>query len=128
MKYRIEISSVVEAEADSAFLRLSQITSPTRASQWYAKLLQAIESLSQMPKRCLLARENEYFSQEIRQLLYGQGRNSYRVLFTILEGQEYPQFVFCTSDTPLSKPLVKLRRNPTLPNKLLHRSGAQVVC
>lgn len=78
MKYRIEISSVAEAEADSAFLRLSQIVSPTRANQWYAGLLQAIESLSQMPKRCPLARENEYFSQEIRQLLYGRGRNSYR--------------------------------------------------
>lgn len=39
-----------------------------------------------MPKRCPLARENEYFSQEIRQLLYGKGRNSYRILFTILEG------------------------------------------
>jgi hypothetical protein len=32
--------------------------------------------------------ENEYFSQEIRQLLYGRGRNSYRVLFTILEEAE----------------------------------------
>jgi hypothetical protein len=41
-----------------------------------------------MPKRCPLARENEYFSQEIRQLLYGRGRNSYRILFTILEGTE----------------------------------------
>lgn len=41
-----------------------------------------------MPKRCPLANENEYFSQKIRQLLYGQGRNSYRILFTILEGQE----------------------------------------
>lgn len=40
-----------------------------------------------MPKRCPLARENEYFSQEIRQLLYGRGRNSYRVLFTVLEEQ-----------------------------------------
>ena len=88
MKYRIEISSVAEAEADSAFLRLSQVTSPTQASQWYAGLLQAIESLSQLPKRCHLARENEYFSQEIRQLLYGRGRNSYRILFTILEEQE----------------------------------------
>ncbi|MBA3920273.1 MAG: type II toxin-antitoxin system RelE/ParE family toxin [Nostocaceae cyanobacterium] len=88
MKYRIEISSVAEAEADSAFLRLSQVTSPTKASKWYSGLLRAIESLSQMPKRCLLARENQYFSQEIRQLLYGRGRNSYRILFTILEGQE----------------------------------------
>ena len=88
MKYRIEISSVAEAETDSAFLQLSQATSLTRASQWYSGLLQAIESLSQMPKRCPLARENEYFSQEIRQLLYGKGRNSYRILFTVLEGQD----------------------------------------
>lgn len=88
MNYRIEISSNAEAEADKSFLRLSQITSPAKASQWYAGLLEAIASLSQMLKRCPLARENEHFSQEIRQLLYGQGRNSYRVIFTILEGQD----------------------------------------
>lgn len=88
MKYRIEISSVAEAEADNAFLRLSQLMSSTKANQWYSGLLQAIESLSHRPKRCPLARENEYFSQEIRQLLYGRGRNSYRILFTILAGQE----------------------------------------
>lgn len=85
MTYRIEISSVAEAEADSAFLRLSQVTSLAQASQWYSGLLKVIESLPTMPKRCTLARENEYFSQEIRQLLYGQRRNSYRILFTILE-------------------------------------------
>jgi plasmid stabilization system protein ParE len=88
MNYRIEISSMAEAEADSAFLRLSQVTSPIKASQWYSGLIRSIESLSQMPKRCPLARENEYFSQEIRQLLYGRGRNLYRVLFTILEEQD----------------------------------------
>lgn len=87
MKYRIEISSVAEAEADGAFLRISQITSPQSASQWYAELLKAIESLSTMPKRCPIARENEYFSNEIRQLLYGKGRNLYRILFTIVEGE-----------------------------------------
>ncbi|MDJ0678193.1 MAG: type II toxin-antitoxin system RelE/ParE family toxin [Calothrix sp. MO_167.B42] len=88
MKYEIEISSVAEAEADSAFIRLSQITSPERASQWYAGLLKAIDSLSLMPKRCPLARENEYFSNEIRQLLYGKGHNSYRILFTVIEGED----------------------------------------
>ena len=41
-----------------------------------------------MPERCPLARENDYFSQEIRQLLYGQKRNSYRILFTIVESEE----------------------------------------
>lgn len=88
MKFHVEISSVAQAEADNAFLRLSQVTSPGKASQWYSGLLQAIGSLSQMPSRCSLARENRYFSQEIRQLLYGRGRNSYRVLFTILEKQD----------------------------------------
>ncbi len=88
MKYRIEIPSVVEAEADSAFLWMSQVTSPERASHWYEGLLRSIESLSEMPKRCALARENEYFSKEIRQLLYGRGRNSYRILFTIFEDEE----------------------------------------
>lgn len=88
MNYHIEISSMAEAEADRAFVRLSQVISPIKASQWYSGLIQAIESLSQMPKRCPLARENEYFSQEIRHLLYGRGRNSYRVLFTILEEQD----------------------------------------
>jgi plasmid stabilization system protein ParE len=88
MKYRIEISSVAEAEADGAFLNLSQLTSPVTASQWYGGLLEAIESLSVMPSRCSFARENKYFSQEIRQLLYGRGRNSYRILFTILEIEE----------------------------------------
>lgn len=53
-------------------------------------MLDAIESLSEMPKRCPLAKENEYFSQEIRQLLYGQGRNAYRILFTIIEEQHLP--------------------------------------
>jgi plasmid stabilization system protein ParE len=85
MKYRIEISSLAEAEADRAFLSLSRLTSPAKASQWHGGLLAAIESLSVMPSWCPLARENEYFSQEIRQLIYGKGRAAYRIIFTILE-------------------------------------------
>ena len=88
MTYLIEISSVAEAEADSAFLLLSQMTSPEKAREWYEGLLQAIESLSAMPKRCPIARENQYFSKEIRQLLYGKGRNSYRIIFTIAERED----------------------------------------
>lgn len=88
MAYLIEISSVAEGEADSAFLLLSQKTSPEKAREWYEGLLKAIESLSAMPKRCPIARENQYFSKEIRQLLYGKGRNSYRILFTITEAED----------------------------------------
>ncbi|PZD71052.1 hypothetical protein C1752_08255 [Acaryochloris thomasi RCC1774] len=85
MNYEIELSSIAEAEADNAFLQISKFTSSDNAKRWYTGLLKAIESLSTMPNRCPLARENEYFSQEIRQLLYGRGRNSYRVIFTVLE-------------------------------------------
>jgi plasmid stabilization system protein ParE len=85
MKYQIEISSVAEAEADGAFISLSQLASSVKASQWHSGLIESIESLSVMPSRCSLARENKYFSQEIRQLLYGRGRAAYRILFTILE-------------------------------------------
>ncbi len=62
MKYRIEISSVAEAEADNASLRLARFTSLKQASEWYLRLLESIESLSQMPNRCALARESENFS------------------------------------------------------------------
>jgi plasmid stabilization system protein ParE len=90
MKYRLEVSSIAEAEADSAFMRQSQFTSLTKTGQWYSGLLDAIKSLAEMPNRCPIARENEYSSQTIRQLLYGKGRNSYRILFTVLEEQAVP--------------------------------------
>lgn len=90
MIYRVEISSVAETEVDSAFLRLSQIVPPGKARQWHQDLLKKIESLSEMPKRCPLAKENKYFSQEIRQLLYGSSRNTYRILFTVIEEGAVP--------------------------------------
>jgi len=43
-----------------------------------------------MPNCCPLARESAYFSQEIRQLLYGKGRSAYRILFTVLDNQAIP--------------------------------------
>jgi plasmid stabilization system protein ParE len=58
MNYRIDISSVAESDADRAFLQLSQRTSPEYAKQWYGGLVKAIASLSKMPKRYALAREN----------------------------------------------------------------------
>ncbi|NEP76496.1 type II toxin-antitoxin system RelE/ParE family toxin [Okeania sp. SIO2G5] len=88
MVYRIDIASVAQAEAEQAFLGLSQMMTPTAAKRWYVGLLKSIESLAYMPRRCSFARENQHFSQEIRQLLYGKGRNTYRVLFTVLDDQD----------------------------------------
>jgi plasmid stabilization system protein ParE len=82
MTYRVDISEVAEAEIDAAYLWISR-RSPEGAGRWHAGLLQAIESLAEMPGRCPLARERGYFAQEVRQLLYGRGQNLYRILFVI---------------------------------------------
>lgn len=86
MSYRVDISEAAEAEIDAAYLWLSR-RSPEWAGRWHAGLLQAIASLAEMPGRCPPARERGYFDQEVRQLLYGRGQNTYRVLFTIREGE-----------------------------------------
>lgn len=90
MTYRIDFSSIAKAEADDAFLSFSQFTTPDRAQEWYQGLIKAISSLQEMPYRCALARENAFFSQEIRQILYGRGQHTYRILFTVLEEQAIP--------------------------------------
>jgi hypothetical protein len=45
--------------------------------------MDAVGSLSTFPARCAEAPESRFFDREIRQLLYGRGRNVYRILFTI---------------------------------------------
>ncbi len=85
MMYKVEMSSVAEAEADGAFINLSQVTSIEQARIWYDGLLLAVRSLSTMPRRCSLARESDNFSDELRQLLYGRGRNCHRIIFSIVE-------------------------------------------
>ncbi|WP_217650593.1 type II toxin-antitoxin system RelE/ParE family toxin [Spirulina major] len=60
------------------------------AKSWYVHLLRKIQSLTTMPNRCSLAPENDKFSQDIRQLIYGKGRNAYRILFTVLDQQNPP--------------------------------------
>jgi plasmid stabilization system protein ParE len=116
MKYQIEISSVAEAEADKAFLWLSGVTGSENASHWYQGLLTTIESLSEMPKRCALAPENDYFSQEIRQLLYGRGRNCYRIYLQFWKVQTFLQFGFCIFDT-LHKTLWEKIQEIEIPDK-----------
>ena len=94
MTYHIDFSSVAKAEADAAFLILSQFTTGERAQTWYQGLINAIVSLQKMPQRCPIAREDAFFTQEIRQILYRQGKQTYRILFTVLEDQTIPTVRF----------------------------------
>jgi plasmid stabilization system protein ParE len=86
MMYQIDVSSVASSEADQAALTVARLLGAERSKEWYDGLLTAIASLKQMPKRCAVAREDEFLSLEVRQLLYGKGRSTYRIVFTILDG------------------------------------------
>jgi len=85
MAYQIEVSDTADAEAEEAYLWLLRL-SPDLAGRWYQGLLDAFQSLAELPRRCAVAPENALFPDvEVRQLLYGGGRNVYRILFCILE-------------------------------------------
>jgi len=90
MSYRVDLSSTAQADADAAFLSFSKYSTAKQAQKWYQGLIKEISSLQTMPYRCAIARENAFFSQEIRQLIYGKGQHTYRILFTVLDGSAQP--------------------------------------
>ena len=64
------------------------------AENWYAGLNRAIESLDTFPRRFVLAPESDLLGGNVRQMLYGTGRNTYRVLYRVIEPQgEYAGIV-----------------------------------
>lgn len=81
-KYQVIIQQEAEQGIKQAYYWVSNY-SPRQARQWLEGIYQAIMSLAKMPLRCSLAFENNFFEAEIRQLLYGKGKNTYRILFTV---------------------------------------------
>ncbi|HYO26603.1 MAG TPA: type II toxin-antitoxin system RelE/ParE family toxin [Lacipirellulaceae bacterium] len=80
MRYRVEV--VPEAEAAiAASVRYIAVDcrSPINAERWLQKLLHAIETLENSPRRCPLAPEDSLVSYEVRMRVIG----GYLLLFTI---------------------------------------------
>jgi plasmid stabilization system protein ParE len=82
MAYRCELTRRALRDAEEAYEWIAR-DSPRRAARWYARLLTAIRSLEEHPRRCPIAPESESVGQEIRQLLYGRRGGVYRILFVI---------------------------------------------
>lgn len=59
-------------------IRWIERASPERADAWFERMVSAIRSLSEFPRRCPLAPENDVFEMEIRQLIH----EHYRIIFT----------------------------------------------
>ena len=82
MTYRVILTSQAQSDRDRAFRWYSANYSVEFAIRWYNGLHEKLETLSAHPERCPLARENELFPFDVRELLYGR-RRSHRALFTL---------------------------------------------
>ena len=82
MAYRVRLTPEAEADIEEIYRWLIART-PLRGPEWFNGMIDAIESLASHPERCPLAPETAFFTEEIRQLLYGRGRGVHRILFTI---------------------------------------------
>jgi plasmid stabilization system protein ParE len=86
MSHRVEISRTAETDAEAAFLFHAHF-SRDRAVRWYRGLLEALASLESFPSRCPEAPESATTGTELRLLVYGRGKQAYRILFTIDEAR-----------------------------------------
>ncbi|BAZ32316.1 plasmid stabilization system protein [Cylindrospermum sp. NIES-4074] len=99
-KYQIIIQPEAQKAIEEAYFWFSNI-SPHKARTWLEGLYKSILSLEKMPSRCSLAFENDFLEQEIRQLIYGKGRNAYRILFTIRDENVQILFVRHAAQKPM---------------------------
>ncbi len=99
-KYNVIIQPAAQKAIEETYLWFSNDSS-RKARIWLEGLCQAILSLENMPFRCSLAFENDFFDEEIRQLIYGKGRNAYRILFTIVDDSIQVLFVRHTAQKPM---------------------------
>lgn len=85
MSHKVVLDAEAAREAEEAYPYIAR-RAPDAAARWYDRLLEAMWSLAEFPRRHPLAPEDAFFPEEIRHLEYG----NYRVLYTI---QDAPKVV-----------------------------------
>ena len=83
MAYRVEMTALAEDDLESMYLWLKSSQSVEIANVWYNQMDAAINSLETFPNRCPVAPEGREFGIEVRQLLHGNRRSAYRIIFHI---------------------------------------------
>ena len=85
MKYQVIVLSRAQQDIQRIYEWIAQ-RSASGAARWFNRFTDALATLSENPKSCGLAPENEFVDQEIRHLIFKtrKGRH-YRALFTITE-------------------------------------------
>lgn len=89
--YALRIHRRARADMDDERQKIAGLADAQEGRRWQAELLETIATLATYPNRCVTARENRLFRQEIRQLSH---KKFYRILFTVVEAAEEAPFVF----------------------------------
>ncbi len=87
--YEVRLTEPAEMEVESAYLGRLRFGMQA-AERWYAGLARAMESLAVFPHGFAHAPESDALGGNVRQLVYGKGRSSYRILYRVIDpaGQE----------------------------------------
>ena len=93
MIYRIIIEPTAEQGIRDAVRWKTARVSPALAARWYNGLLKKVDTLKTHSSRCPLAAENDKFPEDLRELIYGKRRNTYRIVFTIRADTVHVLFV-----------------------------------
>lgn len=80
--YRVVILPSAQRDLDEAFVWIAE-RNESAAIRWFNGIIEVVDTLKRFPERCPLALENDFFEQEIRQILYGKRQHKYRILFTM---------------------------------------------
>jgi plasmid stabilization system protein ParE len=62
---------------------LDESRSSTTAIRWLRRIRTKIDTLKEFPERCPVDPDSDLYGGNVRMLLYGKRRGTYRILFTI---------------------------------------------
>ena len=102
MTFQVELTPIAELQIEQAY-QWYRDRNPEFADRWFRSVMNRISTLQVQPRRWALAVEHEIFSEEVRQLLHGQARNIYRILFTIREMRVIVLYVRHSAQAPLTE-------------------------
>ena len=102
MTFQVELTPIAERQIEKAY-QWYRDRNPEFADRWFRSVMNRISTLQVQPRRWALAVEHEIFPEEVQQLLHGQARNFYRILFTIRETRVIVLYVRHSDQAPLTE-------------------------
>jgi toxin ParE1/3/4 len=86
MAYRVEFTGRAARDLAYIYEHIRAADSPV-ASRWFNGLEAAVDRFEGLPRRCAVAPEAKRTGRTLRQLLYGNRPNIYRIIYEIDEGK-----------------------------------------